>query len=326
MSERWRTERHRRPWVAAFGAVLLALSAPPHLRAVLAQEPAGQTREPSFRSASSELVVLPVLVTDRPDQYVADLARDSFVVFDNGRQVPIEFFSNEDTPVTVGLIVDASSSMRRKLGSVIAASLAFARSSNPNDEIFAKYFNDDVHDAVPDQAFLPAGDVDGLRRALTSLTAEGRTSLYDALIEGLEQLDRGTRARKVLVVISDGGDNASRATLDQVLRTARRSNAAIYTIGIFDELDPDRNPGVLKQLASTTGGERYLPVSPGPLLTACEHIAREIRSGYTIGYVPPDRDGAFHRVRVEVSAGDKRKLTVRTRPGYFAARPATERP
>src|SRR5262249_53742234 len=115
----------------------------------------------------------------------------------------------------------------------------------------------------------------------------------------------------------------------RVLAQARRSNAAIYTIGIFDEMDPDRNPGVLKQIAAATGGERFLPRSAGPMIAACRTIAREIRSGYTIGYVPPDRDGAFHRVRVDVSPthpADKRKLTVRTRPGYFASRAHTDQP
>jgi VWFA-related protein len=105
-----------------------------------------------------------------------------------------------------------------------------------------------------------------------------------------------------------------------VLARARTSNAAIYTIGIFEDMDPDRNPRVLKSIANATGGERYLPQSTGPLLQACQHIAREIRTGYTIGYVPPDRDGAYHRIRVEVTTADRHKLNVRTRPGYFASR------
>jgi VWFA-related protein len=122
----------------------------------------------------------------------------------------------------------------------------------------------------------------------------------------------------VLIVISDGGDNASEATLDHVLKKARDSNAAIYTIGIYDENDIDRNPRVLKALAETTGGERFLPRSPGDLLRACAQIAREIRSGYTIGYVPPDRDGAYHRIRVVVAPQPQQRINVRTRPGYFA--------
>lgn len=278
-----------------------------------------QPQEPSFRSSSSELVVLPVIVTERADQYVSSLTRDDFVVYDNGRRVPIELFSNEDTPVTVGLVVDSSSSMRRKLGDVMAATTAFVKSSNPADELFVVWFNDTVHHALPGTPFVPAGDAPALGRALTSLVPEGMTSLYDALIASLDRVSSGTRPRKVLVVISDGGDNASEATLDRVLARARHSNVAIYTIGIYDDMDPDKNPGALKELAKATGGERYLPRSAGPLMLACQHIAREIRSGYTIGYVPPDRDGMFHRVRVELAGRDRRKLTVRTRPGYFAA-------
>jgi Ca-activated chloride channel family protein len=280
-------------------------------------------QEPSFRTGSSDLVVLPVVVTDKQGRYVSDLPGDRFTIYDNGRRVPIDLFTNEDTPVTVGLVIDASGSMRAKLGEVIAASLTFARSSNPQDELFAIRFNDDVQDVVPDRPFLMAGDLGALESAVTSIRADGRTALYDGLMAGLDHLAKGTRARKVLVVISDGGDNASEATLDRVLARARDSNAAIYTIGIYDNDDMDKNPGVLKSLARTTGAERYLPRSPGDLLRACERIARDIRSGYTIGYAPPARDGAYHRIKVEIDPSSARRLNVRTRPGYFAAgRPA----
>jgi Ca-activated chloride channel family protein len=276
-------------------------------------------QEPAFRSGSTELVVLPVVVTDKQGRYISDLERERFNVFDNGRRVPIEIFSNEDTPLTVGLIIDASGSMRPKVGEVISASLAFARSSNPQDELFAIRFNDDVRDIVADRPFLFANDLVALGSALGAMRPDGRTALYDALIAGLEHLTTGSRARKVLVIISDGGDNASEAKLDHVLARARESNAAIYTIGLFDNDDLDKNPGVLKSLARATGGERFLPRSPGELLQTCVRIAREIRSGYTIGYVPPDHDGAYHRVRVDVQPPPSQKINVRTRPGYFAA-------
>jgi Ca-activated chloride channel homolog len=276
----------------------------------------GFPQEPSFRSGSSELVVLPVVVTDKQGRYVSDLPSDQFAVYDNGRRVPIELFTNEDSPVTVGLLIDASSSMRPKLGELLAASMAFARTSNPQDELFAIRFNDDVRDVVPDRRFLLAGDSGALESAVRSVRADGRTALYDGLMAGLDHLAEGSRARKVLIVVSDGGDNASEAKLDAVLARARDSNAAIYTIGVYDEDDLDKNPGVLKSLARTTGGERYLPRSPGELLRVCERIAREIRGGYTIGYVPPARDGGYHRIRVEL--GPSRRLNVRTRPGYFA--------
>ncbi len=307
-----RTQNAER-WRRSFGVrhssfvVLLLLAAP-----LLAQEP-------SFRTGSSELVVLPVVVTDKQGRFVSDLTGERFTVYDNGRRVPIELFTNQDTPVTVGLLIDASGSMRAKLGEVIAAAMTFARSSNPQDELFAIRFNDDVQGLVAERPFLMASDLGALESAVTSIRPDGRTALYDGLMAGLDQLARGTRARKVLVVISDGGDNASGATLDRVLARARDSNATIYTIGIYDENDMDKNPGVLKSLARTTGAERFLPRSPGELLRACEQIAREIRGGYTLGYVPPVHDGAYHRVKVEIDVSSGR-LNVRTRPGYFAAR------
>ena len=296
---------------SAFGVVLFVLSVQFFVLSSSAQEPI-------FRSGSSELVVLPVVVTDKQGRSVSDLAGGTFMVYDNGRRVPIELFTNEDTPVTIGLIIDASGSMRGRLGDVVAASMAFARSSNPQDELFAIRFNDDVQDVMPDRAFLLAADLGALETAVTSVRAEGRTALYDGLMAGLDHLTKGTRARKVLVVISDGGDNASDARLDAVLARARESSAAIYTIGIYDDDDLDKNPGVLKSLARTTGGERYLPRSAAALSTACERIAREIRGGYTIGYVPPARDGAYHRVKVEIDPSAARRLNIRTRPGYFA--------
>jgi VWFA-related protein len=207
--------------------------------------------------------------------------------------------------------------MRPKMGEVVAATAAFAKSSNPEDEVFALRFIDDVEE-VPDHRFLLASDVAALTSAVSGMVPDGRTALYDALLAGLDRVSAGSRARKALVVVSDGGDNASAATLDQVLARARATNAAIYTIGVFDDVDDDRNPGVLKALANETGGARFLPNSPADLLRACERVAREIRSGYTIGYEPPDRDGAFHRVRVTLQPAD-RSLTIRTRPGYFAA-------
>jgi VWFA-related protein len=281
-------------------------------------------QEPSFRTGSSELVVLPVTVKDKQGRFVADLTTDRFAVFDNGRRIPIELFTNEDTPVTVGLVVDSSGSMRSKIGEVVAATQAFARASNPDDELFVVRFSDDVREVVTDVPFLLASDVGRLERAMTTVRPDGRTALYDGVVAALDHLARGSRARKVLIVISDGGDNASEATLDRALKQARDSNAAIYTVGIFDDADLDRNPRVLKALAETTGGERYLPRSPGELMQTCSRIAHEIRNGYTIGYVPPDHDGAYHRVRVVVDARP-RKVDVRTRPGYFASGRTTER-
>jgi Ca-activated chloride channel homolog len=282
---------------------------------------------PHFQSASNDLVVVSAAVLDNEGGFVEGLDLGRFAIFDDGKRQPIDLFSHEDIPVSVGVIIDNSASMGPKIGEVVAATLAFARSSHPEDELFTLAFNDRVqeaHEALKNLAFLPASDFAALERAVSSLRPEGRTALYDAVMAGLDRLDEGSRSRKVLIVMSDGGDNASRATLDQVLDRARRSGATVYTIGLFEPGDPDANPGVLKALARATGGERYLPRSAGPLLLACKQIARDIRSGYTIAFEPSKRDGRYHHIQVQVARANGRRLSVRTRPGYFA--PATAKP
>jgi Ca-activated chloride channel family protein len=286
---------------------------------ILATAGAQETPQPgSFLSSTSDLVVLPVTVTDKQRQFVADLPVDRFTVHDNGRKQPITFFSNEDTPVSLALVVDDSGSMRGKLGEVLAASLALARSSNPLDELIVIEFNDLVRDAL-DGRRLSASDAPELQNALMTLKPQGRTALYDGVMDGIEHLEQSRLMRKAIVLISDGGDNASRATIDDVLGKARESSVTIYTIGVFGRDDPDRNDRILKKLADTTGGERFMPESAGPLMAACVRIARAIRSGYTLAFVPPERDGEFHRVRVEVDSPDGHHVSVKTREGYYAA-------
>jgi len=261
--------------------------------------------------------VLPVTVTDREGRLVPDLEPTHFTVYDNGRAQAIAAFSRDDAPVSIALVIDNSGSMRPKLGEVMAAALAFARESHPEDDLRIVEFNDRVRDPL-EGATVGASDMRGLEAALRTLRPEGQTALYDALLYGLEQLDDTSHARRVLVLMSDGADNASRATLDLVLDRARRSDVTIYTIGLFDADARDRNPGVLAALAKATGGERFLPKSPGPLLAACQRIAREIRSSYTIGFTPPERDGRYHGVRVELTGEARRGRRVRTRPGYVS--------
>jgi VWFA-related protein len=267
--------------------------------------------------------VLPVTVTDDDGALVSDVPRQAFTVFDEGRRQEITAFSNEDIPVSIAVVIDDSGSMQPKLGEVIAATLTFARNSHPEDELQVIEFNDHVRAAL-DGRSITAADAALLEEALHTLRPEGQTALYDAVMEGLTRLEDSERQRRVLVLVSDGGDNASRATLDDVLERAQRANVTIYAIGLYDENARDRNPGVLQRLAERTGGRRFLPKSPGPLMTACAQIAREIRNSYTIGFVPPDRDGRFHRLRVTVSEAGGRSLKVRTRPGYVAASGSTE--
>src|SRR4051812_19525619 len=199
-------------------------------------------QEPSFRSGSSELVVLPVVVTDRQGRFVSDVPGDHFTIFDNGRRVPIELFSNEDTPVTIGLILDASSSMRPKLGELIAATMTFARTSNPQDELFAIRFNDDVQDVLPDRSFLLASDTSALESAVRSVRADGRTALYDGLMAGLDHLEKGSRARRAVVVRRDGGENPTAAKRDAGPPRARDLHRPIYKLGGEAPDDPETDP------------------------------------------------------------------------------------
>jgi Ca-activated chloride channel homolog len=204
---------------------------------------------------------------------------------------------------------------------VIAGGAAFAAASNTEDEIFALAFNEDVAAALsPSAPFTSDSAV--LRSALErSISARGRTALYDAISTGVDYLARGNRERKVLILLSDGGDNASRVTRDEALRKAQASNAVIYTVALIDPSSRrDANPRLLKELAHASGGESFRPERPLDLTAALNRIAYDIRHTYTLGYTSTNtaRDGAFRSVRVVVTAPPGRPLVVRSRAGYVA--------
>jgi VWFA-related protein len=275
----------------------------------------------SYRiSVDVALVVLQATVTDRQGSVVSNLGERDFTVSEDGVPQQIRLFRNEDIPVTAGLVVDHSTSMSPKLAEVTAAARAFVRSSNREDEMFVVNFNEVVSLGL--RATLRFTDNTAeLEHAIGTAPALGQTALYDAVAKGLGELQAGSRDKKVLVVVSDGGDNASMRTLDQVMQLAERSSAVVYTIGVFDESDPDRNPGVLKRLARATGGEAFFPGQLDEVVAICQQIARDIRHQYTIGYVPinPVRDGSYRAIRVLARTKDQGKLSVRTRTGYLAA-------
>jgi len=283
--------------------------------------PASQDRDSgSFRiSVDVALVVLHATVTDRQGGFVSDLGEQDFEVYEDGVPQQIRLFRNEDVPVTVGLAVDHSTSMQPKLAEVTAAARTFVRSSNREDEMFVVNFNDTVSLGLPGTIRFTDSTAE-LENAITRVRTEGRTALYDAVARALEGLQAGNRDKKVLIVVSDGGDNASARNLDVVMKMAGQSSAVIYTIGVFDENDPDRNPGVLRRLAQATGGEAFFPDQLSEVVTICERIARDIRHQYTIGYVPikPARDGAYRAIRVLARAKGRHGLSVRTRTGYIA--------
>jgi len=288
-----------------------------------AQPPqAGSQQNPSREQEATirvnvDLVVLHATVQNRRRSLVSGLSKEHFQVFEDGIPQRINTFSQDDVPVTVGLVMDNSGSMQAKHPEVVAAALAFARSSHPEDEMFVVHFNENVWFGLPGET--PFTDQEApLRGALSRINADGMTALYDATAAALEHLKNGKWDKKVLVVISDGADNASKHTLQRILDEVQQSNVIIYTVGLFQPEDPDRNPGVLKQLARATGGAVYLPQVLEKVTPICEQIARDIRSQYTITYVPTNarQDGAYRAIEVKARAPGRGSLTVRTRPGY----------
>ncbi len=283
---------------------------------------AASAQEPrALFSTRTDLVVLHATVRDRRGEYVTGLSKDAFTVIEDGRPQTISFFAAEDAPVTVGLIVDNSGSMQPNRGRLAAAAEAFAASSHPQDEIFALAFDETVRPALPEAAPF-TNDAPTLRDALSrTLNTRGRTALFDAILDGLQYLERGHHERKVLVVVSDGGDNASRAAFADVIRRAQASNALVYTVAILDPIDRDSNPRLLRQVAAATGGEAFSPRDIGEIGSVLRRIARDIRHTYTIGYVSSNtaRDGTFRTLRLMVQPPDGRRVVVRTRTGYLAA-------
>ena len=312
--------REKRTCIFSCLITLLVLTVLSSLAWPQALPPAQKQQDDSYTiGVNVDEVVLHATVQNRKGALVSGLSGKAFRVYENGVLQQVQYFSHEDIPVTVGLVIDNSGSMAPKRADVIAAALAFARSSNPQDQMFVVNFNEKVSFALPDN--MPFTDnVVQLEAALSRIHTNGETALYDAIAAALEHLKQGNRDKKVLIVISDGGDNASHQTLEQIRAMARRFDAIIYTVGIFDEGDGDQNPHVLEQLAKDTGGEDFLPKSLNELLPVCEQIARDIRNQYTIAYIPSNRkrDGTYRTIRVEADAKGYGRLVVRTRAGYYA--------
>jgi Ca-activated chloride channel homolog len=283
------------------------------------QQSMNQLQRSATISADVELVELHATVRDRKGGFVSGLEKQDFKIYENDQPQTIEMFQHEDVPLAVGLVVDNSSSMRSKQSDVAAAASVFVKSSNAEDEMFVVNFNENVTFGLPDTEFFSAKSAE-LDAALMGVPARGMTALYDAIEVSLKHLQKASREKKVLIVISDGGDNASTDTLNQVLKEAGRSDVSIYTIGLFDEDDKDGNPRVLKQIARATGGEAFFPERTSDVVSICEGIAADLRNQYTIAYTPTNQtfDGSYRTIKVTANGPHGEKLLVRTRSGYIA--------
>jgi Ca-activated chloride channel family protein len=274
-------------------------------------------------SARSDLVVLDVAVTDRRGGFVGGLSQEAFRLFEEGRPQEISFFASQDAPATIGLLIDSSGSMAENKALVVAAISTFALASHPEDEFLPITFNERVTVVLPpDRPF--TSDVSELRDGLTrNLSAYGRTAFHDALSHALERLGSAGRERRALVILSDGGDNASRSTFDDVLKQLQASNVVVYTVALLDPLSRDQNPRGLRRLADATGGLAFEPSRISAVSAALGTIAADIRSRYTLAYAPPaaSADGRLKHVTVVAQGPDRSKLKVRTRTGYIAEPP-----
>jgi Ca-activated chloride channel family protein len=288
------------------------------LRASQAQIPARVAVDQQFRfSTSVQMVVLQTPVLNSKGAFARNLRQGNFTAFEDARQQVITIFSHNDSPVAIGLIIDNSGSMRRKHSAVLAAAKAFARNSNPKDQLFIVNFNDKVTLGLAGAQPFSANSHD-LERAIPPTAGGGKTALYDALEVALDHIHELKQDKKALILISDGGDNASSHTLEQVISDATNSDVVVYTIGLFGKDEDETNPAFMKRISSVTGGEAFLPARPGQAASNCKRIAQLIRSEYTLGYSPNNNrsNGAFRAIKVNVTTKSKEQLVARTRLGY----------
>jgi len=281
-------------------------------------------RDDARFTARSELVLLDVAVTNDRGGFVSGLPAESFRVLEDGRPQNIAFFAEQDAPATIGLLIDSSGSMLVNRDRMIAGITSLAEASNPEDEFLPLVFNERVTRVLDTHAEFTSDPME-LREALTnSLTVLGKTAFYDALSEALDGVEKGSHSRRVVIVLSDGGDNASRITFDELLKKVQASNVVIYTIALIDPIELGHNAGALRQLSKVTGGLAFEPKTKAVIGKAFHAIAADIRSRYTLAYEPEDTSsGKVKGVRVLVATPDHKDVKVRTRTGYVAGSDAS---
>lgn len=267
------------------------------------------------------LVVLHTSVFDDRGKFVDGLTQDNFRVYEDKVEQKLAIFKREDIPVTMGLVIDNSGSMRDKRPRVNEAALTLVQASNPQDEAFVVNFNDDFYLDL-DKDF--TSSIPELKEALERIDARGSTALYDAIIGSLDHLKKGTKEKKVLLIVTDGEDNTSRYTLEKTVREIQKTDTVIYAIGLLSE-ESKKSAKIAKRalmaIAQASGGVAYFPESVDDVHAICEQVAHDIRHQYTLAYYPSNsaRDGSFRSVRVEViPPHGMGKLIARTRNGYYA--------
>ena len=288
-----------------------------------AQQPADQGTAPEredngqyvFTTTVQE-VQLHATVVDDKHRFVTDLDKGDFTVFEDGKPQTINSFRREDVPVSLGIIIDNSGSMRDKRPAVNQAAINLVKASNPQDQVFIVNFNDEYY---LDQDF--TANITKLRDGLEKIESRGGTALYDAVMASADHLKKNSKLdKKVLLVVTDGEDNASRSSLERAVRFLQAENGpVVYTIGLLGDEHAKRARRALQTMAEDTGGVSFFPKDLKEVDAISAEVAHDIRNQYTIGYKPttPQSAGGYRTVKVEAKAPHHGKLVVRTRSGYY---------
>ena len=293
------------------------------LAALLVNLLAAQTPPPAKEDAATftldtKLVPLHVSVIDKNGKLVTNLPQSAFKVYENNVEQPLKIFNREDVPVSMGIIIDNSGSMREKRPKVATAAMELIKASNPQDEVFIVDFNDVAYLDAPF-----TNNLKKLEQVLDKIDTRGGTAMRDAISMSIDYAkESGKKAKKVLLVITDGNDNTSNETLEQLVRKAHQSEVLIYCIGLLNDEEPREARAAkraLKELATASGGLEYYPKTLSEIEIITPQIAHEIRNQYILAYSPLNAalDGTFRQIKVTVNAPGH--LTVRTRNGYFAS-------
>ncbi|MBI1745505.1 MAG: VWA domain-containing protein [Acidobacteria bacterium] len=288
-------------------------------------------RRPATFGVDVNLVVLNTSVFDQGGKFVSGLRKQDFSVFEDRVEQKIDSFKQEDLPVSMGILLDTSGSMKSKMEAVGKAALLLVQASNPEDEVFIITFNSEA-ELLEDYT----SDIDDLKEALDNITVGGGTALFDAVQLGVEKAQKGRKLKKAIVVITDGEDKDSRYTLKQVLDKIKESDVQVHTIGlldpeekrglfegIFNKSEREKARGALEKLAEETGGKSVFPRQTSEVKAIVESIAHELRNQYSIGYFSSNerKDGAWRAVKVAVNGQNGGRYKVRTRSGYYAPKP-----
>ena len=270
-------------------------------------------------STETRLVPLNVTVTDKAGHLVTNLPQSAFTIFENGAAQQIKLFKREDVPVSLGLIIDNSGSMRDKRQGVESAALALVRDSNPQDEAFIVNFND--------EAYLDAdftSDIKEMERGLTKIDSRGGTAMRDAIRMSIDHLkEKAKRDKKVILVVTDGNDNASVVSLEALVRQAQQDDVLVYAIGLLSEeekREARKARRALDLLVESTGGQVFYPKDVSEVERIAHQVAHDIRNQYTIAYTPsnPALDGSYRQIKIAVKASGN--PSARTRSGYYATK------